>query len=124
MLELAGNYDAFLCGDDTITRAVLDKSSPRLKIISKYGIGVDKIDVAGCSELGIPLTFCPGVNHTTVAEHTLYFLLALAKRGPDRDRSVRGGGWAVRDRIETWELAGKTLLLVGFGRIGREVACR
>ena len=50
MLELAGDFDAFLCGDDTITRAVLDRSGPRLKVISKYGIGLDKIDLAATKE--------------------------------------------------------------------------
>ena len=60
MLDLAGEFDAFLCGDDAITRAVIDKSLPRLKIISKYGIGLDKIDVTYATEKKIPITFCPG----------------------------------------------------------------
>src|SRR5436190_21707250 len=62
MLRLAGDFDAFLCGDDAITRRVLQKARPRLRVISKYGIGVDKIDVAACTELGIPVLFTPGVN--------------------------------------------------------------
>ncbi|MCP5545719.1 MAG: 3-phosphoglycerate dehydrogenase, partial [Akkermansiaceae bacterium] len=74
MLELVGDFDAILCGDDVISRAVLEKAAPRLKILSKYGIGVDKIDVKAATEMGIPLSFCPGVNHTTVAEHTFALL--------------------------------------------------
>ena len=65
--------------DVAITRAVIEKSLPRLKVISKYGIGVDKIDVKCATEKKIPVLFTPGVNHTTVAEHTFLLLLALEK---------------------------------------------
>ena len=58
MLQLVGDVDAFLCGDDEITKSVIDKAIPKLKVISKYGIGLDKIDVDYVSENGIPLTFC------------------------------------------------------------------
>ena len=78
-LALIGDIDGYICGDDLITRAVLEKARPRLKVLSKYGIGVDKIDVKSCTEFGIPLLFTPGVNHTTVAEHTFLLLLALEK---------------------------------------------
>ena len=121
MLELAGDYDAFLCGDDAITRAVLDKSLPRLKIISKYGIGVDKIDVARCTELGIPLTFCPGVNHTTVSEHTFGLMLGVFRHINEHANSVRSGGWK---RITGHEIMGKTIGVIGLGRVGREVVKR
>ena len=77
MLELVGEIDGMICGDDAITPAVVDKALPRLQVISKYGIGLDKIDVNYVTEKGIPLTFCPGVNHTTVAEHTFTLLLSL-----------------------------------------------
>src|SRR5436309_13296196 len=62
MLELAGDFDGFLCGDDAITRAVIKKSLPRLRVISKYGIALDKVDVKAATELKVPITFCPGVN--------------------------------------------------------------
>ena len=61
MLELAGEFDAFLCGDDAITRAVIDQFHPRLKVISKYGIGLDKIDVAYATEKKLPVLNTPGV---------------------------------------------------------------
>ena len=78
-LALMGSFDGYICGDDMITRRVLEKARPRLKVLSKYGIGVDKIDVKSCTEFGIPLLFTPGVNHTTVAEHTFLLLLSLEK---------------------------------------------
>ena len=76
-LALVGDVDGYICGDDAITRQVLEKARPKLKVLSKYGIGVDKIDVKSCTEFGIPLLFTPGVNHTTVAEHNFMLLLAL-----------------------------------------------
>lgn len=121
MLELAGGFDAFLCGDDVISRAVLQKAAPRLKVISKYGIGVDKIDVKACTEMGIPLSFCPGVNHTTVAEHTFALMLALFRHLVAEVNHVASGNWK---RLTGHEIMGKTIGIVGLGRIGREVATR
>ena len=121
MLELAGQFDAFLCGDDAITAAVIDKSLPRLKCISKYGIGLDKIDVAHATAKKIPVLFTPGVNHTTVAEHTFLLLLALEKNFLFHTDSTRAGGWK---RKTGHELLAKTIGIIGLGRIGREVAIR
>ncbi|HEY0944382.1 MAG TPA: phosphoglycerate dehydrogenase [Opitutaceae bacterium] len=121
MLELAGGFDAFLCGDDAITRAVIEKSLPRLRIISKYGIGVDKIDVKFATESKIPVLFTPGVNHTTVAEHTFLLLLALEKNFAFSVDATRKGEWK---RKTGHELLGKTIGIVGLGRIGKEVAIR
>ena len=121
MLELAGEFDAFLCGDDEITRAVLDKSLPRLRVISKYGIGLDKIDVAACTEKKLPVLFTPGVNHTTVAEHTFCLLLALVRNLVDSANAVRNGQWK---RVTGHEIWNKTMGIIGLGRIGQEVAKR
>jgi len=120
-LALVGAVDGYICGDDVISRAVLDRATPRLKVLSKYGIGVDKIDVPACTELGIPLLFTPGVNHTTVAEHTFLLLLALEKQLLFHTDSTRSGGWK---RQTGHELLGKTIGIVGMGRIGKEVAIR
>jgi D-3-phosphoglycerate dehydrogenase len=120
-IALVGTCDGYICGDDAITRAVLAKARPRLKVLSKYGIGVDKIDVASCTEFGIPLLFTPGVNHTTVAEHAFLLLLALEKNLLFHTDSTRAGGWK---RQTGHELFGKTIGIVGMGRIGREVAVR
>jgi D-3-phosphoglycerate dehydrogenase len=121
MLELAGQFDAYLCGDDALTRAVIAASLPRLKVISKYGIGIDKIDVGAATELRIPVLFTPGVNHTTVAEHTFALLLAAVRNLVPEANHVARGEWT---RITGSELFGKTLAIVGLGRIGREVAVR
>ena len=120
-LELVGDIDAFICGDDAITRRVLEKARPRLKIISKYGIGVDKIDVKAATEFGIPVLFTPGVNHTTVAEHTFLLLLALEKNFVYAVDSTRRGEWK---RKTGHELLDKTIGIIGLGRIGKEVALR
>ncbi len=121
MLELAGGFDALLCGDDAITRAVINKSLPRLKVISKYGIGLDKVDVAYATQKQIPVTFCPGVNHTTVAEHTFALLLALVRHLAPSVQHTRQGNWT---RLTGNEILGKTIGVVGLGRIGKEVAIR
>lgn len=121
MLELAGDFDAFLCGDDAVTRAVLEKSLPRLKVVAKYGIGLDKVDVAAATELKLPVTFCPGVNHTTVAEHTFGLLLAIYRQIVEQDNTVHQGQWK---RLTGHELMGKTIGIAGLGRIGKEVAIR
>jgi len=120
-LALVGDVDGYICGDDAITRPVLEKARPRLKVLSKYGIGVDKIDVKSCTEFGIPLLFTPGVNHTTVAEHTFLLLLALEKNFLFHTDSTRSGGWK---RKTGHELLEKTIGIVGLGRIGKEVAIR
>lgn len=121
MLELVGDIDAFLCGDDEITQAVIDKALPTLKVISKYGIGLDKIDTEYVEAKGIPLTFCPGVNHTTVAEHTFALMLALFRKLVKEANHVAAGEWV---RLTGNEIMGKTLAVIGLGRIGKEVAVR
>ena len=121
MLELAGEFDAFLCGDDAITTAVIDKSLPRLKVISKYGIGLDKIDVDYATEKKIPVLFTPGVNHTTVAEHTFGLLLGITKTIVETASAARKGEWK---RLTGHEIMGQTMGIIGLGRIGKEVATR
>jgi phosphoglycerate dehydrogenase-like enzyme len=121
MLELAGGFDAYLCGDDALTRAVIRKSLPRLRVISKYGIGLDKIDVQAATDMKVPVLFTPGVNHTTVAEHTFGLLLAAVRNIVTEANHVAQGRWT---RVTGTELYGKTMGIVGLGRIGREVAVR
>ncbi len=121
MLELAGQFDAYLCGDDALTRSVIQKSLPRLRVISKYGIGLDKIDLQAATDLRVPVLFTPGVNHTTVAEHTFALMLAAVRNLVVEANHVAQGRWT---RITGTELCGKTLAIVGLGRIGREVAIR
>ena len=118
MLELAGEFDGFICGDDAITAAVIDKSLPRLKWISKYGIGIDKIDKDYVTSKGLPIGFCPGVNHTTVSEHTFGLLIGLTKKIFEVGMETRGGNWK---RVTGNEIMGKKMGIVGMGRIGKAV---
>lgn len=120
-LALVGDVDGFICGDDAITRKVLEKARPRLQVLSKYGIGVDKIDVEAATEMGIPVCFTPGVNHTTVAEHCFALILALYKNLVEEVNITREGKW---QRLIGHEIMGKRLGIVGLGRIGKEVAIR
>ncbi len=125
MLELAGEFDAFLCGDDAITRAVIDQFHPRLKVISKYGIGLDKIDVAYATEQKLPVLNTPGVNHTTVAEHTFGLLLGITKKIIENAIEVSAGKWVAGWKKPVGhEILGSTMGIIGLGRIGKEVATR
>lgn len=125
MLDLAGEFDAFLCGDDAISQAVIEKSLPRLKTIAKYGIGLDKIDVAFATTQKLPVLNTPGVNHTTVAEHTFGLLLGLCKKIQVNAVDVANGKWVAGWKKPVGnEIMGKTMGIIGLGRIGKEVAIR
>jgi D-3-phosphoglycerate dehydrogenase len=121
MLELAGEFDGFLCGDDAITRAVLEKARPRLRVISKYGIGLDKIDLEAARTLGVPVLFTPGVNHTTVAEHAFCLLLASRRHLLEATDSTRAGQWKRPTGHELWR---QQIGIIGLGRIGQEMVKR
>ncbi len=124
MLELLdehGGFDGFLNGDDRITARVIEQAGTRLRVIAKYGIGLDSIDVACASAHNIPVLYTPGVNHTTVAEHTFGLMIALVKDFWTHSRAVKNGQWT---RRTGHELMGKTLGVLGLGRIGQEVIRR
>lgn len=97
-------------------------SARRLKIVSRHGVGYDAVDVAALNARGIPLAICGEANATSVAEHAAMMLLAASKRALRSDRAVRDGAWSWRNGMESTELRGRNLLLVGFGRVGRHVA--
>ncbi|MFC4275113.1 hydroxyacid dehydrogenase [Achromobacter aloeverae] len=111
--------------DAVISRTVaLDAQAiaacPTLKVVSKHGVGVSNIDVAACTERGIPVYMTPGANAQSVAEMTLGLLLAAARRIPWMDGELRGGRWSrAQDGVE---LHGRALGLVGFGQVGQRVA--
>lgn len=98
------------------------QTARRLRIVSRHGVGYDSVDVAALTERQIPLTIIGDVNSLSVAEHTFSLLLALAKRLCYFDRSIREGEWNRRNGFSAMEMAGRTLFILGFGRIGREVA--
>ncbi len=96
----------------------------RLKVIQRHGVGYDRVDVAAATEHRIPVATVGEANSVTVAELTLYFMLAAAKQGLALDRMTRAGEWKSRETIPTIELFEKNVLIIGFGRIGTRVAPR
>lgn len=122
MLDAIEGIDGLICGDDDITRAVIEKGvKSKLRVISKYGIGLDKIDTQAAADLGIPVTNCPGVNNVTVAEHVFALLLSYMKNIIQEHNYVQAQQWK---RLIGTELYGKTIGIVGLGNIGKEVAKR
>ena len=104
--------------------ADLIERATSLRVVSRHGVGYDTVDVAALTRRGIPLAIAGESNPATVAEHALALMLALARKLPQYDAALRRGEYNWRLRAETVELLNKTLLLVGGGRIGREVARR
>jgi D-3-phosphoglycerate dehydrogenase len=105
-----------------VTRAAI-AAAARLEVIGRAGAGVDTIDVEAATERGIIVMNTPGGNTTAVAEHTLALVLALARRVPLADATLKAGRWE-KNRLQGVELLGKTLGILGLGRIGSEVARR
>ncbi|MGH6928728.1 MAG: hydroxyacid dehydrogenase [Dongiaceae bacterium] len=123
ILTLAPVADAIIVRTTKLTAAAID-AAPKLKIVSRHGVGYDNVDMAALDRRGIPLALVGNVNALSVAEHTLFMMLTIAKEAIAYDRATRDGTWKLRDSFRATELSGKTLLLLGFGRIGREVARR
>jgi D-3-phosphoglycerate dehydrogenase len=117
------DVDAILVGATLITGKII-AAARALKVVSRRGVGYDNIDLAALRRGKIPLTIVGSANASTVAEHTLSFMLALAKQTIIYDRETRAGNWRFRESMLAADLLGKTLLLVGFGRVGRAVAVR
>lgn len=103
-------------GADSIAKA------PALQIVSRHGVGYDAVDVAALNARGIPLCIVGDVNSAGVAEHAMMLILAASHRLIAADAAVRQGRWGWRNGLQTHEVAGKRLLIVGFGRIGRHLA--
>lgn len=97
---------------------------PGLRVVSRHGVGCDNLPVAALTARGVPVTIVGGVNAVSVAEQVMAMLLSLVRQIGPYDAAVREGRWAIRDSQAVGELAGRRLLLLGFGRIGREVARR
>ncbi|MEO8257138.1 MAG: phosphoglycerate dehydrogenase [Acidobacteriota bacterium] len=121
-IDLA-DADAILVRSATRVDAALIEAAPRLKVIARAGAGVDNVDVAVASARGILVVNAPGANSISVAEHACALMLALARSIPAADHAMKDGRWEKR-RFLGNELRGKTLGIVGLGRIGQEVAHR
>jgi D-3-phosphoglycerate dehydrogenase / 2-oxoglutarate reductase len=113
--------DALLLRTQPLKANLLAKAL-RLKIVSRHGVGYDSVDVAALSARKIPLTIVGDVNSRAVAEHTLMLMLAAARRTVAHHQASTTGNWNERNTFDSVELDGKTLLVLGFGRIGRRVA--
>jgi len=118
LLRYAGEVDGTICGDDLYSPEVLQASAPRLKVISKWGTGVDSIDLETAKSLGIQVWNTPGAFTQAVADTVLGYVLAFARGVPWMDRSVKAGEW---NKHPGTSLAECTLGVVGVGRIGRAV---
>ncbi len=124
LLAVVGGYDGLAIRSATkVTREVLERAAPRLKVVGRAGIGVDNVDVEAATEAGVVVMNTPFGNSITTAEHAIAMMLALARDLPAADRSTRAGKWE-KSRFVGVELTGKTLGLVGCGNIGSIVADR
>jgi D-3-phosphoglycerate dehydrogenase len=121
LLMYAGQFDGAICGDDRYTLRVIAACLPRLKVISKWGTGIDSIDAEACSRYGIRL--CRTLNAFTlpVADTVLGYMLAFARRQPWMDKEMKSGKW---DKIPGRALSECTLGVIGVGNIGKAVMRR
>jgi D-3-phosphoglycerate dehydrogenase / 2-oxoglutarate reductase len=123
LLPILGEYDALIVrGRTKVTRQMLE-SAPRLKVIGRSGVGVDNIDLAAAEQCGVIVVNAPISTSVAVAELALGMLLALTRRLPYADRTMKNGEWAKKS-LQGIELNGKTLGVIGMGNIGSAVAMR
>lgn len=115
--KIVADADAILARTAPYCKEVID-ASPRLKIISRQGVGYDNIDVEYCTSKGIWVTYAPQANFNTVAEHALGLMIASAHHIVRMDKAVHKGNWNARNKEKGHDLKGKTLGVIGFGRIG------
>src|SRR6267154_1744319 len=128
--QLSDGLEAALKDADAlIVRSAVDvnaqvlRSAPKLRVIGRAGVGVDNIDLEAATKAGIAVMNTPGANAVAVAEHTIALMLALARHLCRADSTTRAGKWEKKS-LQGTELRGKTLGIVGLGRIGMEVARR
>lgn len=121
LLDYAGQFDGTICGDDLYTSRVLEACSPRLKVISKWGTGVDSIDSQACIRLNIKLMRTPNAFTIPVADSVLGYILAFARRLPWMDQEMKQGKW---EKLPGRALSECTLGVIGVGNIGKAVLRR
>jgi phosphoglycerate dehydrogenase-like enzyme len=121
LLKYAGHFDGAICGDDRFTARVIEACLPRLKVISKWGTGVDSIDAEACSRHSIRLGRTPNAFTTPVADSVLGYMLAFARRLPWMNAEMKNGKW---EKVAGKALSECTLGVIGVGNIGRAVTRR
>jgi D-3-phosphoglycerate dehydrogenase len=122
--ELAANIaeaDGVMVGLERVTDDLL-ATAHRLRVISRFGVGFDTLDIPACTRRGVLVGVVNGANDLSVAEHTMMLMLAVARRTLEMDASVRAGTWMVQSGRRMHELAERSVLVVGYGRIGTRVA--
>jgi len=115
---LVAEADCWVAGTEPITRAVLERA-PKLKLIARVGVGLDSVDLDAARDRGVQVSWTPEAPAASVVELTMGLLVDLARQVTRADRAIRAGGW---DRRVGFLLAGKTLGVLGAGRIGKRVA--
>lgn len=121
ILKYAGQFDGTVCGDDRYSVRVIEACLPRLKVISKWGTGVDSIDAEACSRFGVKLGRTLNAFTTPVADTVLGYMLAFARRGPWMDREMKSGKW---QKIPGKALSECVLGVIGVGNIGKAITRR
>ena len=118
LIESLQGVDVFMCGLGKVTRRVLE-NAPSLRMVAKFGVGLESIDIPACTEFGVPVVNCPGSATDPVAEFTVAMLLSAARGLVENDRMAHAGKWGRTLGISPFH---KTLGIIGFGAIGRRVA--
>lgn len=121
--ERISNYDAIIVRSGTRVDSRIIEAGTRLRVVARAGSGLDNIDVTTARTMGVEVRNCPGANSISVAEHTFALILALARHIPKADANLKAGRWQ-KKQLRGYSLDGKALGIIGFGRIGRQVAKR
>src|SRR5512143_3571557 len=121
LLRYAGQFDGTICGDDRYTAHVIEACAPRLKVISKWGTGVDSIDAEACARFGVKLCRTPDAFPLAVADSVMGYMLAFARRQAWMDREMKAGKW---EKLPGRALHECTLGIIGIGHIGKLVTRR
>ena len=121
LLSLVGEIDGVVAGDDRFTRKVLEKATPRLKVISKWGTGIDAFDQQACRDLGVVIRNTADAFTAPVADSVMGYVLAFARRLPWMDQQMKAGVW---DKIPGRALNESTLGVIGVGKIGKAIVRR
>ncbi|MGI6129792.1 MAG: hydroxyacid dehydrogenase [bacterium] len=116
VMELSKKVEGLIVRTMPIPRDLID-NAPNLRVIGKHGVGIDNIDISAATEKGIQVVYTPGASSQAVAEHAVMLMLSVAKKVVTFDRELRSGNFWVRNEHRTVELSGKTVGLVGRGRI-------
>jgi D-3-phosphoglycerate dehydrogenase len=121
LMKYAGRIDGTICGDDPYSKAVIMAFAPRMKVISKWGTGIDSIDLEAATEHEIKVCNTPGAFTEPVADTVMEYVLIFARKGPWMDRQIKAGKW---EKIPGVSLSERTLGVIGVGKIGRAILRR